>query len=66
MKLNIERGRLIKYLLILIGIFIIVFILRYLVLRDMDFGFSLMMAILLLFIYFIINRLVYYMRREEV
>jgi hypothetical protein len=56
----------IKYLLILIGIFMVVFILRYLVLRDLDFGFSLIMAILLLFIYFIINRLVYYMRRKEV
>jgi len=62
---NSEKGPWIRIALIFVGIFIIVFIVRYLLIKDLDFGFALVIAILLVFIYFIIQRLIHYIRRKE-
>lgn len=61
-----EKEPLIKVVLFFVGIFIIVIVIRYLILREVDFGFALIIAVLLLFIYFIIQRLLLYIRSKEI
>jgi cell division protein FtsW (lipid II flippase) len=60
------RGPWIKALLVFAGIFILVLIVRYLVLKDLDFGFSLVIAVLVVFIYFLAQRLTRYVRSKEI
>ena len=65
MKTNFDKGPLIMALLILIGTFIIVAVVRYLVIRDFDAGFSLIISVLVLFVYYIVFRLIRYIKNKE-
>jgi cell division protein FtsW (lipid II flippase) len=61
-----EKEPLIKALLFFVGILVIVIVIRYLILREIDFGFAFIIAVLLLFIYFLIQRLLHYIRSKEI
>lgn len=52
-------------LLILIGVFIVVVVVRYLALRDFDAGFSIIISVLVLFIYYIVFRLIRYTKNKD-
>jgi len=63
---DFEKGPWIKAGLIFVGIFVVVLIVRYLLVNDLDFGFSLIISILVVVIYFIIKRLLHYTRSKEI
>ena len=65
MKSDFKRGPLIKAVLVFVGIFIIVLVIRYMLVKDIDFGFSVVIAVLVVFIYYIIKRLLPYVRKKE-
>lgn len=52
-------------LLMLLGIFVIVIVVRYLIVEDLDLGFSLIIAVLVMFIYFIAQRLIRRVRNKD-
>ena len=65
MTLKFEKGPWVKALIILVVIFIVVLITRYIILREFDFGFSIIIAILVMFIYILVQRVYHYMKNRN-
>jgi hypothetical protein len=63
--MNSEKRPWLIPLLMLLGFFFIVIVIRYLIVEDIDFGFSIIIAVLIMFIYFIAQRLIKHVRNKD-
>lgn len=57
MKLGFEKGPWIRILVILAMVFIVVLITRYIIIRELDLGFSIIIAVIITLLYILAKRI---------